>query len=480
MKTTRSSVLSNFIWRFMERIGAQLVTVAVSIALARILSPSEYGTVALINVFINVLAVFVNGGFSAALIQKKDADDVDFSSVFFVQIGICIFLYFLLFFIAPVIASFYNQPEMKYMMRVLGLILIVAGVKNIQIAYVSRHMIFKKFFFATLSGTIGAAVVGIGMALLGYGAWALVAQILFNNTVDTIILWVTVKWRPQKMFSLKRVTVLFSYGWKLLVSSLIDTGYNNIRSLVIGKMYSSSDLAFYDQGKKWPFLVISNVNTSIDSVLLPSMAVAQDDKSRVKNMTRRAIKTSTYIMAPMLMGVAFCGEPIVKLLLTDKWLPCVPFMRIFCVTYMFYPIHTANLNAMKAMGRSDLFLKLEIIKKMYGLLLLIITAPISVMAMGYSLFLASLLNQIVNSWPNKELLNYGYLEQLKDILPGIMLALFMGLCIYWFKYLPVASWIILLVQVVAGVCIYIIGSIMLRMESFEYISDIIKEHVGKK
>ena len=480
MKISASSILSNFIWRFFERIGAQLVGAIVSIVLARILLPSEYGVVALMNVFITILAVFVEGGFSSALIQKKDADDTDFSSVFYMQMGLCIGLYIILFFVSPLIANFYNQPDMKTMMKVLGLTLIIAGVKNIQIAYVSRHMMFRKFFFATLGGTIGAAVVGIGMAIAGCGAWALVGQSLFNNTVDTIILWVTVEWRPKRCFSISRVKELFSYGWKLLVSALLDTGYNNLRSLVIGKIYSSSDLAYFDQGNKWPFLVISNVNTSIDSVLLPSMSSAQDNKVRVKNMTRRAIKMSTYIMAPLLMGLAFCGEPVVKILLTEKWLPCVPFMRIFCITYMFYPIHTANLNAIKAMGRSDLFLKLEIIKKAYGILLLIISAPISVMAMGYSLLVSSVLSQIVNTWPNKKLLDYSYLEQLKDIAPGILLAVFMGACVYWLKFLPLNSGMILIIQILLVALIYLGGSYIFKMESYVYICDLIKGYIKRK
>ena len=480
MKNTGSSVLSNFIWRLMERVGAQLVSVVVSIVLARILSPTDYGIVALINVVINILTVFVTAGFSAALIQKKNADDIDFSSVFYVQMCICIIFYFLLFLASPAIASFYRRPEMTDMLRVVGIILLIAGVKNVQISYVSRHMIFKKFFFATLGGTIGAAFVGIGMAKAGFGAWALIGQYIFNNLVDTIILWATVKWRPKKVFSLERVKNLFSYSWKLLVSSLLDTGYNNLRSLIIGKVYSAADLAFYDKGKQLPNLIVSNVNSSIDSVLLPTMSSEQENLNRVKDMTRRAIKISTYVMAPLLMGLAFCGEPLVQLLLTEKWLPCVPFMRIMCITFLFYPIHTANLNAIKAMGRSDLFLKLEIIKKLVGLTLMLITVPISVMAMACSLLVSSLASQIINTWPNRKLMEYGYSEQLKDIFPGILLAAFMGFCVYWFKYIPIHNVLILFIQVIVGAGIYIIGSKLFHIDSYEYLFTTIKSYIGNR
>jgi len=239
MNNTR--VISNFVWRFAERCGAQLVHFVVSIVLARILMPDDYGVVALINVFIHILNVFVHCGLGTALIQKKNADDTDFSTVFYANLVFCTLLYVLLFFLAPYIAEFYNRPDMTILIRVVGITLIISGVKNVQTAYVSRNMIFKRFFFATLGGTIGAAAIGIWMAVAGFGVWALITQSLFNNAVDTIILWLTVKWRPKKYFSFKRLKRLFSYGWKMLASSLLDTIYNNVRTLIIGKLYSSSD-----------------------------------------------------------------------------------------------------------------------------------------------------------------------------------------------------------------------------------------------
>lgn len=276
------------------------------------------------------------------------------------------------------------------------------------------------------------------------------------------------------MFSWQRLKGLLTFGWKLLASSLLNTVYNNLRSLIIGKLYSSADLAYYNQADKFPNVIVSNINSSIDSVLLPTMASAQDDHVRVKAMTRRAIKTSTYIMAPLMMGLAFCAEPVVRLVLTDKWLPCVPFLRIFCITYMFYPIHTANLNAINAMGRSDLFLRLEIIKKIMGMTILISTMWFGVMAMAYSLLLSGVLSQIINSWPNWKLLDYSYLEQLKDIMPGIILAVIMGCCVYLISLLGLSSAVTLLIQVPLGAAIYIGASAMLHLESFEYLMGIVK------
>ena len=377
---TKKSVIGNFIWRFAERCGAQLVTFIVSIVLARILDPKDYGTIALVTVFTTILQVFVDSGLGTALIQKKNADDLDFSSVFYFNFIVCIILYVGMFIAAPYIALFYKDTTLTPVIRVISLTIVISGVKGIQQAYVSKNMLFKRFFFSTIGGTIFSAVLGIAMAYMGYGVWALVAQQLSNTAIDTLILWLTVKWRPKKMFSYERLKGLFSFGWKLLISSLLDTAYNNLRNLIIGKLYSSSDLAFYNQGEKFPKVIVMNINASIDSVLLPTMSIEQDNPERIKQMTRRAIKTSTYVMAPLMMGLAFCAEPIVRLVLTDKWIFCIPFLRIFCITYMFWPVHTANLNAINAMGRSDWFLRLEIIKKIVGLAILLSTMWFGVMA----------------------------------------------------------------------------------------------------
>lgn len=472
-------VLSNFIWRFAERVGAQVVALVVSIVLARVLNPTAYGTIALIMVFITILQVFVDSGLGNALIQKKDADNIDFSTVFYVNVVFCTVLYILLFILSPVIADFYDNISITAYMRVLGLTVLVSGIKNVQQAYVSRNMLFKKFFLSTLCGTIVAGIVGVIMAVCGWGVWALVAQQVVNLTIDTLILWITVKWRPEKVFSLDRLKTLFSFGWKILASRLLDTVYTNIRQLLIGKIYSPTDLAYYDRGDQFPSLIISNINTSIDSVLLPAMSNEQDDKNRLKAMTRRSINISTYVMAPLMMGLAFCGESLVRLILTDKWLPAVFYMRIFCITYIFHPIHTANLNAIKAMGRSDIFLKLEVIKKIVGTMVLFLTVFISVEAMAYSLLIVSIIYQVINAAPNKKLLGYGYIDQLKDIFPSIGVAVLMGIIIY-----PIQSWGLsdfasLLIQAPFGAVIYLIGSKVFKIDSFDYLCGIIKPYVCK-
>lgn len=471
----KQKVVYNLIWRFMERFGSQLVSFVVQIVLARMLAPSVFGTVAKVTIITSILLVFVDSGMANSLIQKKDPDDLDFSSVFFFNLAFCLVLYAGLFAAAPAIARFYKDAQLAAIIRVLGLTVVVAGVKNVQQAYVSKTLQFKRFFFATLGGTLLSAVVGIAMVYAGFGVWAIVAQQLTNVTVNTGILWLTVGWKPKWMFSFARLKGLLSYGWKLLVSGLLDTVYNKLREILIAVFYTDADLAFYNRGMTYPNLLVENINASIDSVLLPVLSAEQEHREQVRSMTRRAIRISTYVMMPLMMGLAVCAEPLIRLLLTEKWLPCVPYLRIFCFSYAFYPLHTANLNAIKAMGRSDLFLKLEIIKKIIGVAVLAITLPYGVYAMALSLLFTSVLSQLINSWPNAKLLGYSYAKQLKDMLPAILLSVVMGLAVYPVTLLGWSDWLTLPVQVVLGAAVYVAGSVIFKLDSFNYLLSILKK-----
>lgn len=471
-------VISGFIWKFGERITAQLISLVVSIVLARLLTPTDYGIVAMVMVFIAIANVFVSSGLGTALVQKKHADNLDFSSVFYLNIGVGIILYVLLFVTAPFVSSFYNMPLLCPVLRVLGIRIIVASINSVQQAYVSRNMLFKRFFWSTLFGTLLSGIVGITMAYAGNGVWALVAQYLTNTCTDTIVLWITVKWRPDLSFSWSRAKNLVSYGWKLLISGLLDTGYKQLRNLVIGKKYSSEDLAYYNQGDKYPSIIATNVNASINSVLFPAMAQYQDDIPKMKQMTRRSIQVSSYIMWPIMIGFAAVAESLVKLLLTDKWLPAVPFIRILCLSYGMWPIHTANLQAINALGRSDLFMKLEVIKKAIGIFLIIIALNFGTLALAYSVIAADIICIFVNSSPNRKLLGYDVSEQLKDLLPGFFMSLVMAVAIYPIQYINVHSSIVLIAQIAVGAGVYVIESLVTHQESFQYMRQVIKKLKG--
>ena len=473
-------VKSNLIWRLLERFGAQGVTFIVSIVLARVLEPSVYGTVALITIITTILQVFVDSGLGTALIQKKDADSLDFSTVFYFNFLVCIVLYIGLFAFAPYIANFYNNMDLVPVIRVLGLILVISGFKNIQNAYVSKYLLFKLYFFATLGGTITAGIVGIWMVYHGYGIWALVVQNIVNQGFDTIILWVLVKWRPTKEFSISRLRNLFSYAWKLLLSSLLDTVWGQLRQLIIGKIYSTNDLAYYNKGNEFPNYTTLALNSSIDSVLLPVMSQAQDSIDEVRSMTRRAIKTSSFILWPMMMGLAGCSSSFICLVLTDKWLPCVPYLIIFCIVYAFYPIHTANLNAIKALGRSDLFLILEIIKKILNLLVILLTVQFGPFYMALGSIFVSVCSQIINSWPNRKLLNYKYQEQIMDIFPYIVMSVLMAGIVYSIELLNLPNLVTIGIQIPVGIIFYIGVSWILKIDSFVYCINILKKYVRRK
>ena len=468
----RKTTITGVVWIFLERWGAQLISFCVSFILARLLLPEDYGKISLCLVFISILNNFISSGMGTALIQKKEADDLDFSSLFYFNILGGLILFFIIQFIANDISVFFNYPELTPVIRLLSVFFIISGLKEIQNSYAFKYRKFRNFFLATLGGTIVAAFLGIFLAYRGYGVWSLVWQLLVNNFVDTIILWFIVRWRPRLIFSVRRLKNLFAFGWKIMTAGLLDNIYQNLRHLVIGKYYSSSELAFYEKGNSLPHLVTYNINNAIDTVLFPTFVLFQEHHDELKKMVRRSIKTSTYLLMPLMAGLAVCAEPLIRLLLTDKWLPCVFFLRIFCITYCFYPIHTANLNAIKALGRSDLFLYLEIAKKFVGLILLVSTMFISVKAMALSLLLSSVLSQLINSWPNRKLLNYSYFDQLLDMLPQIGLSCMMALAVYSVQFLGLNDWLTLGLQIPLGAALYLGGSWLFRLEAFQYLVEL--------
>ena len=365
------------------------------------------------------------------------------------------------------------------LLRFLSLTLFFGAFNSIQIAVVSRKMQFKKLFVSSLGAIIISAIVGIVMAYADYGVWALVAQQLSNQLIVTIILWFTVKWRPKFTFSVVRIKSLFSYGWKLLVSSLLDTLYKNLTSLFIGKMFSSATLGFYNRGEQFPYLIVSNINGSIQSVMLPTLASQQENKKRVKDIVRRSIVTSSFIIFPMMVGLAAIAEPFVNIILTEKWLPAVPFLQIFCASYALWPIHTANLQAINALGRSDIFLKLEIYKKIIGLIILGISIPFGVYAMTLGVFINSVLSTFINAFPNLKLIDYRFQEQWKDIIPSLLLSILMGSVVYIIKWIGMPEILTLTVQVLTGVTLYVGLAKVFRLECYTYLITTGKEFLKK-
>ncbi len=474
-KKHNNQIFSGLFWKFGERIIAQGVSFLVSMILARLLMPEQYGTVALVLVFINLANVFVTNGLGDALIQKKNSDKKDFSTIFYCSVIMSILLYLILFFSAPSIASFYQNDELIDIIRILSIQIPLAAIKNIQHSYVSKHMMFKKFFYSTLGGTLISGIIGIYLAYNGFGVWALVAQYLINSTIDILILFLTVNWKPSLDFSTKSAKTLLSYGWKLILSQFINTLYTELRSLLIGKVYTSGDLAAYNKGNQFPSLLITNINSSISSVLFPAMSKIGDDKLKLKELTRKSIKLSSYILFPLLTGLIIVAEPLIVLLLTDNWLVCVPFLQISCLYWMFQPSQTANVQAIKAAGRSDICLKLEIIKKIIGVLLIFITINISVYAVVIANAVFAGISALINIIPNKKLIAYGVKEQIIDVFPSLILSIAMFVACYQVNWLNTNHIVTIFLQIVVGIIVYITGSWLLKIDSFKYILNIIKK-----
>jgi teichuronic acid exporter len=479
-EVTKFKVISSLLWKLMERGGTQGIQFIVAIVLARLLLPEEFGLIVLVTIFISIAGVFVQSGFNTALIQKKNPDEVDFSSVFYLSLFVASLLYIGLFFTAPFIAAFFDEPELKLVLRILSLTLFFGAINSIQLAVISRNMQFKKLFISSLGAILISAVVGIMMAYANFGVWALVVQQLSNQLMVTIILWFTVRWRPKLLFSIKRIKNLFSFGWKLLISSLLDTLYKNITSLFIGKLFSSETLGFYNRGEQFPNLIVSNINGSIQSVMLPTLASHQDNKKRVKDIVRRSIVTSSFIIFPMMVGLAAIAKPLIEIILTEKWLPAVPFLQIFCASYALWPIHTANLQAINALGRSDIFLKLEISKKILGLVILGISIPFGVYAMAFGVFVSSVLSTFINAYPNLKLIDYSIQEQWKDIIPSLLLSVLMGTVIYSIKWVGMTEIPTVIAQVVIGVILYVGLAKVFRLECYTYLITTGKEILKSK
>ena len=471
----KSKILSALFWKLMERGGTQGIQFIVQIILARLLSPEEYGIIAIVMVFVLLANVFVESGFNTALIQKKDVDEVDFSSVLYLSIGAATILYIIIFFTAPSVANFYNQPILVQVLRVLSITLFIGAFNSIQNAFVARNMLFKKLFASSLVAVVISGIFGVIAAYNGLGVWALVLQQLTGQLAVVIILWFTVKWRPHLTFSIERIKTLFSYGSKLLASGLLDTLYRNLSTIIIGKMYTPSMLGYYNRGQQFPQLIVSNINGSIQSVMLPALSAHQDNRSRVKEMMRRAIVSSSFLIFPMMVGMAVVAEPLVKIVLTEKWLSAVPFLQIACFTFALWPIHTANLQAINAMGRSDIFLRLEIIKKIVGLIVLGISLPFGVYAIALGGVFSGLIGTFINAYPNKELLSYSYKEQWLDVMPSLIISLIMGIIVYPFIFINIPEWQILILQIVSGAIIYVVLAKLFKIESFTYLVETTKQ-----
>ncbi len=477
----KSKAFSAIIWKLLERMSAQLVSMIVSIILARMLTPDDYSAVSVVAIFFIFCNVFISGGFNTALIQKKDSDIIDYSSVLFVSLGISVILYAVMFFAAPTIAYLFEKPILVPVIRVMSLMLIVTAYKGVVCAKVSSSLKFRNFFISTIIGTIISAVVGITMASYGFGVWALVAQQMSNAIIDSLILTVTTKIKFKFVISIERLKGLFSYGWKMLVTSFISVLYDETKPLIVGLKFSTVDLAFYNKGKSFPQLLNSTICDSISAVLFPVIAKLQDDKEAVLSATRRFMSISSYIIFPLLIGFFVVSDAFIEVLLTAKWLPASPYVKIFCISFVFNIIQKGNLQAIRAIGRSDIILKLEIIKKTiyFIIIALFVWISESPQMIAVSGIICTFIATVINTYPNRKLIGYRYSMQIMDLLPNFLLSILMGVVVYFVGIIKFSASLLLLIQVIVGMVTYVTLSLITKNSNLKYLLDFIKEKRGK-
>ena len=464
------------IWKLLERFGVLGGQFVLQIILARLLDPEHYGALSIMIIFTSLANVFIQSGFNTALIQNKKVTEKDYSSVFWVSLVVAIVLYVVIFFCAPLIATFYKMDYIITPMRVLALMLIPGALNSVQNAKITKEMDFKKIFYSNFCAVIVSGIIGIIIAINGGGLWALVAQSLANVCISCLIMRFASKLKIYFVCQLNRVKMLFSYGWKLLVSALLDTLYQDLRSLVIGRKYDGGTLGYYEKGKQFPQFGMNAINGAVQGVMLPALSKEQDDKAKVKAVMRKSIALTSYLVFPMMAGLAGIAPAFVSLLLTDKWLPSVPYLQVYCAIMAFYPVHSCNLQAINAIGRSDIFMKLEFIKKGVGVISLVIavfcfSSPLAIALTG---LVTTVFGFFVNAYPNKKLINYSYIEQIKDLTPSLLLSLGMLICVLLVGQLQLPNIYLIMVQIIVGVVAYVLMSYLFRVKSFKEVSSMLK------
>lgn len=463
----KSKIAPSLLWKILELGGTQGIQFIVSVILARILSPDEFGTIGLITIFITIANTFVQSGFATALIQKKDVRDDDYSSVMWISLAFAAVMYMILYFAAPFISDYYGIPLLVSLIRVTGIILFPGALVSIQTSFIARNMQFRKLFIGSLAAVILSGAAAIILANNNAGVWALsVQQIIYYFAMMFVMLFL-ISWKPKFIIALDRVKELFSFGWKLLAAGLIDTIWTNVYGLIIGKKFSTAELGGYNRADQFPKLIAANLGAALQSVMLPVYSTIQDDKSDLKKMLQSTIRYSSFILIPMMAGIAAVAKPLVSVLLTDKWLFCVPYLQILAIGYAVYPIHTANLQAINAQGRSDLFLKLELIKKISGIIFLFIGLRFGILIMLALKTVNEFVCAVMNAHPNKKLLGYGFIEQITDILPTIICSAIMLGAVRALDSFGLSGILLLAVQIIVGAAVYIGLSAIVNKEMLQ-------------
>lgn len=476
-KDTRSVVAGNVVWLFGEKVLGEAISIFVAAVLARVLLPSEYGVVAIASTFIAFLSIFITGGWTWALIQKRECDELDYSSVFIVNTIMSVILYVGIYLLSPMAASYFGYSILVPVLRVTGLSMILTAMRAVQTAMISRQMQFKRFFLSSLAGTIGSAIVGIIMAYRGFGVWALVAQKLTDQVIDMLVLQRIIRWRPKLFFSRIRISMLFAFGWKIMLAEVLSASVESLKELSIGKVYSTSELAFFNKGSSFPKLITSNINVSISRVMFPVLSRLQNERERLVYLCREYVKVTTYLLFPINMGLAIVARPLIILIFTDRWLGAVPFLQISCFIYACWPIQTAVLDTIKAIGRSDIYLIRDITVIAFSLCSLFALMHLGPIAIALSGVISTCFAVFTVNWIAAHYLGYHFKSQIKDQFPAFVISAITGLITVTIGFLDVVPLLLLVLQVGIAVTLYIGMSAILKVDSYHYCIRLVKDRI---
>lgn len=476
MRAENKKIISGIGWAYAERLAAQLVTFAVSVILARLIAPEAFGMIAIVMTFINICDALTIGGFGNALIQEKDADKRDFNTVCWLSVGVAFCLYILLFVFSGTIERFYRMDGLAAVIKVMGIRVIVSAFNSVQQAFVQRKMQFKKFFYATLGGTLASAGVGIGMALSGFGIWALVGQYMTNSVIDTLALFFIVEWKPAFEFSIKSLKKLWRFGMKMLLSTLTYTAKDSIRSLIIGKKYTSGDLAYYNQGQKYPSLLMSDLVDSIGKVLFPFLSEKQENKNEMKSYMRKSIRTSAFILCPVLLGLISAADTFVVVVLSDKWYGCIIYMRILSLVYLTRPLSTVFQKSLLAIGNISVNLAHELITSALTIAMMLVCVFYvdSIPLIAWSYVIITVIGTSFFAFFTKKNFQYRYLEMLRDYLPSLVVSCLMGSVVFAIGQISINVYIKLVLQVIAGIGVYSLITYLFKFEAMSIIKQVIR------
>lgn len=474
----KNTIISSIIFKTIERFSVKFIGLVIGVILARILSPDIFGQLAVIVVFINLSQVFVQSGLNTALVQKKDITDDDYSTVFYISLVISLLLIIILWITAPFIAGYYGYSKIINPLKIYSLSLLVCAFNSIQVAKAQKEMAFKKMMVINLIASLISGALGILAAKMGAEIWAMIIYYFSNTVIATIGMLFVTNWLPKLVFSVKRAKVLFDFGWKILVSALLCSFYNDLRTLIIGKKFSASDLGYYNKGYQFPEVIAYSLDTSIQSVMFPALSEVQDDKEKLTAYMRRALLTSTFFIVPIMLGMAAVSNQFVYVLLTEKWMPAAPYMFVLALANAFLPMLTANLIPIKALGRSDVYMRLEIVRRIAMIIVLAISVIFfkSAMAIAVGWLISSIIDVMISTVPIKKLIGYGLFAQIRDIWKNLVSSFIMGVIVFFIGFIPISSMLLkLIIQVLIGVFIYILLAIILKNETFIYILNNVKK-----